>query len=98
MLFDIDTGVTANVSDQILAVPLPAPKAIWEAATECEWKREFTYHLTRTEGKAVLTYGDLVRFRQSNSLVEDPKFDELIYWCSNFDAFGNFILMTAMSL
>ncbi|KAH8797350.1 hypothetical protein F5884DRAFT_815101 [Xylogone sp. PMI_703] len=98
MIFDIDIGITAHVSDQILALPLPATKYLWEAKTETEWKKEYTTSLERRGDRPALTYGDLILLRHSKNISENPDFTELSHWCANFDSFGNFILMTAMSI
>jgi len=80
------------------ALPLPAPKSIWEAKTENEWIKEYDSLLESREGRRYLNYADMVYLGQGASSVDDPRRKDLNRWMVGLDSFGFLVMMAATTL
>ena len=96
LLFDIKPEQRSKSHVGLSVLPLPAPKQLWLAGREEEWRREYDEMLTTREGRSYLTYEDLIDLRKGN--VTGGRMNDLNVWMISIDAFGMLVMMAATTL
>jgi hypothetical protein len=97
LLFEINPGQRAKVMAGISALPLPAPRSVWEARTEEEWIKEYDAVVEIREGRRYLSYADMVYLGRGSG-GDDPRRKDLHRWMVGSESFGFLVMMAATTL
>ncbi|KAH7040977.1 uncharacterized protein B0I36DRAFT_379824 [Microdochium trichocladiopsis] len=89
---DIRHGVWCPGLQGCRDMPLPAPKALWEARSEAEWREE-RREIEARSGSMLTTIGDLLDAREAGTAGQRA----LSMWYAECDSFGH-LLRLAVSL
>jgi hypothetical protein len=90
----LTTGIPCSTAEDCRALPLPAPRSIWEARSYSAWENEYVsfYHNEPLEMK---TFGDLI---DAHARSADPHYAELIdCWNARVDGVG-YMMNLAISI
>ena len=77
----------------LMSLPLPSTKGLWQATTEEEWVSLYDDMLFRRQGRAYLTYADLVVLGRDGGT--DGRMGDLNEWFTSLDGFGILVTMAA---
>lgn len=89
------TGIQCRFTDAYLSLPLPAPPALWEAASAEAWKVEYDCTYPRPELPRLQSFGELIdaQKRTDNAHL----MQKLDLWNAETDKFGMMLtLATAL--
>ena len=98
MLYYVSIGQQpANCSGQN-SVPLPCSKELFEAKSALAWRAKYGAYVDNKKGNGPITYGDLKRLRQSQSVEVDnsPLKQDLAEWCKDLDELGMLVFNAAL--
>lgn len=96
LLFDIKPEQRAKTHVGLSVLPLPAPKQLWQASGEEEWKQNYDEMLKTRKGNSYLRYEDLRDLGKGK--VTGRRMEDLSTWMVSGDAFGILVMMAATIL